>query len=285
MILRIDETRSVVWRTPTTLQVGLGPTAVVLEEVTQLEERLVSALLSGTTQQALAVVAMQSGGTPSQAVSLTRRLAPALETPTVGRPRRSRRLAVDGEGPTAERLTELASAAGFQIVDDPAVAEVAVIVGRYSIAPTRYAVWLGRDIPHLAVVHGDDSTVVGPFVQPGVGPCLFCRDRAATDDDPAWPAIASQLEGRRSSRESGATVDEIAAMAVRILAGYHPAGPHALSSAALEINASPLPVVHRYRVHPECGCRSPRGNGTARAASSIGSRTRPTMPGVDDVPA
>lgn len=160
-----------------------------------------------------------------------------------------------------------------------------MLVGHYTITPSRYAVWLGRDIDHLAIVHGDDATVVGPFVQPGLGPCLFCLDRARTDEDEAWPAIASQLDGRASPRERGALVTEIAALAVRILAGHDPTVRGPLMDRAMAVSGSPIPAVRRHRVHPECGCRSPQGNATVPGASSTGRRTPPTTRAVDDVPA
>jgi hypothetical protein len=285
MILRIDPSRSLVWRTPTTLQFGLGRSAVVLENVTELDERLVSALLVGTTQQALAVVSTASGGTPDDALAITRRLAPAFLPAVPERGSRPVRLAIDGRGATAEKIAELAALEGLTVVMNPDEADVAVIVGQYTIAPSRYAVWLGRDIDHLAVVHGDDATIVGPFVQPGRGPCLFCRDCASTDDDRAWPAIASQLDGRASPRDVGAAVSEIAALAVRLIVAHDNGLRGPLVDRAIEISAAPMPVVHRYRVHPRCGCRSPRGNATVPAASSTARRTPPTRHAVVDVPA
>lgn len=285
MILRIDPSRSLVWRTPTTLQLGLERSAVVLEDVTELDERLVSALLVGTTRQALAVVATQAGGAPADAASIIRRLEPAFAPEDAEGGARSLRLAIDGRGATAEKIAELAACEGISVVREPDDADIAVIVGQYTIAPSRYAVWLGRDIDHLAVVHGDDSTVVGPFVQPGRGPCLFCRDRARTDEDDAWPVIASQLDGRPSPQESGVIVSEIAALAVRLVLAHDRRARDPLADRAMEISAAPLPVVRRYRVHPQCGCRSPQGNATAPAASSTAPRMRPTRRAVDDVPA
>jgi bacteriocin biosynthesis cyclodehydratase domain-containing protein len=284
MILRIDENRSVVWRTPTTLQFGLEHDAVVLDDLTTLDERLVSALMVGTTPAALAVLAKLAGGTAADAERLTRRVGPALARDDL-RPQRLR-VAIDGRGPTAARIAELA-AAGEQVdvVEDADDAEVAIVVGRYSIAPARYARWLNRDVDHLAVVHGDRSTVVGPFVRPGSGPCLYCLDRARADSDAAWPAMASQLEGRSSPREREPLVSEIAALALRVVVSRDVDGADAFADRSLEISDSPIPVVRRHRVHPECGCRSPRGNATARAASSSALRIPPTTPAAVDVPA
>jgi bacteriocin biosynthesis cyclodehydratase domain-containing protein len=283
MILRIDENRSVVWRTPTTLQFGLDHDALVLDDLTTLDERLVSALIVGTTPAALAVLAKLAGGTAADAERLTRRVAPALASVDLRPPVR---LAIDGRGPTAARIAQLAAAdERIDVVEDADRADVAIVIARYSIAPARYARWLSRDVDHLAVVHGDRSTVVGPFVRPGSGPCLYCLDRARADSDAAWPAMASQLEGRSSPREVEPVVSEIAALALRVVASRDLDGMESLTDRSLEVSDSPIPVVRRHRVHPECGCRSPRGNETVHAASSTALRTPPTTPAVVDVPA
>jgi hypothetical protein len=283
MILRIDENRCVVWRTPTTLQFGLGRDAVVLADMSPLDERLVSALLAGTTPAALGVLARHAGGTAADAERLTRRLTAVLAD---DRRRPRLRLAIDGRGPTAARIAELAAPdERVDVVEDVDAAEVAIIVARYAVPPARYARWLNRDVDHLAVVHGDRSTTVGPFVRPGSGPCLYCLDRTRVDTDPAWPAIASQLEGRASPRETGPLAAEIASLALRIVLTRDRDAHHPLRERSLEISDSPIPVVHRHPVHPACGCRSLRGSATVRAASSTARRTPPRTRGVDDVPA
>src|SRR5690606_41330535 len=54
----------------------------------------------------------------------------------------------------------------------------------------------GRDaLPHLPVLVRELDVVVGPLVRPGQGPCLRCLDLHRTDDDPRWPAVATQLTG------------------------------------------------------------------------------------------
>jgi hypothetical protein len=283
MILRIDVSRPVVWRSPTTVQLGLGADAVVLGEVSSLEERLLGALVVGTTPQALAVLAKVNGGSERDAVRLARRVAPALSAESVSRP--PIRLAVDGHGPTAARIVELAAAEGIAVVDDVDRATVAVVVGQYSIAPARYSPWLNRDIAHLAVVHSDRVTTVGPFVEPGTGPCLYCIDRARTDADPAWPAIASQLHGRISPIEKGAVVSEVAALAVRLVAERAAGHPNLLIDRSFDVSVSPIRDGRAYRVHPDCGCRSPQGNATAVAVSTTEDRSEPTTVEAADVPA
>ena len=77
-----------------------------------------------------------------------------------------------------------------------------MLVAHHVVRPARYGYWLRRDVPHLAVVFGDTTLTVGPFVQPGAeAPCLCCLDLARQDADPAWQAIATQLAYRPPSSE------------------------------------------------------------------------------------
>src|SRR5690606_14921394 len=130
---------------------------------------------------------------------LLARLAPALlpERPAV--PERPAppgdRVLVAGSGPIAAAIAEVLRERGLLA---PAAEErpaLAVLVADWVLAPDAAATGLRRDVAHLPVVASDRSVVVGPFVDPGRGPCVHCLQLAHRDDDPAWPAIASQLWG------------------------------------------------------------------------------------------
>jgi hypothetical protein len=71
--------------------------------------------------------------------------------------------------------------------------DCAVLIGHHAIEPRRYARWLNRRVPHLAITFGTDFTDVSALVAPGITPCLFCREIARTKADPQWPILASQL--------------------------------------------------------------------------------------------
>ncbi|MFI5426165.1 hypothetical protein [Aeromicrobium sp. UC242_57] len=51
--------------------------------------------------------------------------------------------------------------------------------------------------PHLAVVIDEDRVRTGPFVRPGLTPCVGCHDLHRTAWEPAWPALLHQF-GRSS---------------------------------------------------------------------------------------
>jgi bacteriocin biosynthesis cyclodehydratase domain-containing protein len=161
--------------------------------------------------------------------------------------------------------------------DDPRVeaAGAAVVVGSYAIEPARYARWLRRDVPHLAVVFGDAGVTVGPLVEPGAGPCLRCLDLHRTDADPAWPVMAAQLFSLRRPGETELVVGAVASVAVaavlRRLREAAEAGNPALAGggawtrevARFDPGSGGWTREER-RPHPECGCHGlPAGGGDA----------------------
>ena len=102
-----------------------------------------------------------------------------------------------------------------------------MLVGHYVLEPARHRRWLRRDIPHLPVVFSDGEIRVGPLVEPGHGPCLYCLELARVDEDPAWPAIACQLVGRDAPTETArASIDVATHVAglVQAAAGWARAG-------------------------------------------------------------
>src|SRR5690606_10559654 len=76
--LRLDPRLPLVWRSPDSLQIGVDRAIVVLESVTNAEERMLAALVGGTTDAALALLAETAGATPDETAALLRRVAPAL---------------------------------------------------------------------------------------------------------------------------------------------------------------------------------------------------------------
>src|SRR5690606_33208419 len=55
---------------------------------------------------------------------------------------------------------------------------------------------LGEEgIPHLLVTAYEGRGSVGPFVLPGVTPCLVCLELTGRDRDPGWPMVGARLGG------------------------------------------------------------------------------------------
>jgi bacteriocin biosynthesis cyclodehydratase domain-containing protein len=110
-------------------------------------------------------------------------------------------------------------------------------------------------VPHLPIVAADRSVTVGPLVEPGSGPCLYCGQLTRTDADPAWPAIAAQLWGRPAPRLSALTVSAVAAFAARrLIARLDGADADAAPRAwRLSDEGGTISVVPALR-HPGCSC-------------------------------
>lgn len=215
MVLQLDPRLPLVWRTPSSLQFGVDAPRVVLETVTGADERMIAALLVGVSRSGLEMIAAAAGGGPGEVGLLLERLEPALAVAAVAVPHP--RVTVVGDGPVAERISHLLRRSNVEVVADGEETSFAVIVAGFVIPPHVHGRWLGRDLPHLPVVFGDETVRIGPLVEPGAGPCLWCVELARTDADPAWPAIASQLLGRRSNAEGALLVEEVAVSAARLV--------------------------------------------------------------------
>lgn len=293
MPLQLDPRLPLVWRSPQSLQFGVDRPPVILETVTSAEERMIAALVTGVTRPGLAVVAERAGASSDDVETLLDRLSPALRTPEdralLGGASRGD-VVVSGDSLTAVRVRTALAAAGLAELAppfdrahlssstagsltanssaanssaEPTTPSLAVVVAHFVVDPVDQGRWLRRDVPHLPIVLGDTGAQLGPFVEPGLGPCLHCLERHRTDADAAWPAIASQLWGRVSPAESAMLAIEVAAIAVRMVSRRLADGPSAAAvSVALDAETGQR-VSREWQPHPECGCASPPGSGSA----------------------
>lgn len=91
----------------------------------------------------------------------------------------------------------------------------AVTVGHLATRPATYIRWLNRDVPHLSINFDLYETQISPIVIPGMTPCLNCLAEFKVDEDPAWPAIASQLIELPRTRDDSATLLSATGLALR----------------------------------------------------------------------
>lgn len=256
MVLRLDPRHPLLWRTPQSLQFGLDRPSVVLEKLTHADELVIAALVCGVSRSGAQMIGHSAGLDDADLTALLDRLEPALEHPT---PRLAPASAVvTGIGETAERLGRLLADEGVHVLPDgPEVnPEIAVIVAHYVIEPEDHGRWLRRDIPHCAVIFGDETVRIGPIIRPGTGACLYCLERQHTDSDSAWPAMASQLWRRRSGLESSLLAQEVATAVTRLVLAHRVVQP-VESATTLEIDArTGERMLRETRNHPDCGCAS-----------------------------
>ena len=266
MILRLDPSRPFVWRSPTSAQFGIDHPSVVLPRVTGADERMLGALRIGVPRPGVSMIGRQWGATEPDVRRLLHALEPVLqheppnEGPHTDEPHTGT-LALAGTGPTAQAVATTLSRCGFDVhraeQEDPGRKlrpGIAVLVAHYVVDPGLRGYWLRDDVPHLPVVFGDTEVHIGPMIEPGNGPCLYCLERQRADADAAWPAIASQLLGTRSPAETPLICAEVAALVARIVVS------RAQGGAAPEPVSWHLDVVsgtvstRQERPHPLCLC-------------------------------
>ena len=260
MVLQLDPSLPLVWRTPTSLQLGVSSPVVVLHDVDEATERMIAALSAGVTRPGLGMIGRSAGATEDHVDELVHAVSPALvreaATPKA-------RVVIVGRGRTADRIGRLLSASRLDVViaRDVVTAEnqacdFAIAVGDFVLEPELHGLWLRRDLPHLPVVLGDSAVVIGPIVEPGSGPCLYCLQKHATDADPAWPAIATQLWGKPSAADTELVASEVAALVTRLTLARLSGGASRAAQLTLDVATGTLDS-RRVDPHPDCGCLEP----------------------------
>lgn len=256
MVLRLDPRFPVVWRTPSSVQLGVDPPAVVLDGISEVQERMLAALAVGVSQSGLA---MLSRGRDAERDALLARLAPVLAAPDTAAALPT--VAISGVETISGAIVPVLAESGVQVIAGAEVGDLrdarphlAIATGHFVLDPELHAFWLRRDVPHLPIVLSDTAVTIGPFVEPGSGPCLLCLELHRRDADAAWPAVASQLLGRRSRAESAVLLAETAAAAGRMVLARLSAGAGAAASLRIDATTG-IRTWRTWSVHPECGCR------------------------------
>ncbi len=91
----------------------------------------------------------------------------------------------------------------------------AITIGHLATRPSTYIRWLNRDVPHLSITFDMNETKISPIIIPGETPCLNCLAEYAVDEDPAWPALASQLIDLPRTRDDSASLLAATGLALR----------------------------------------------------------------------
>lgn len=84
--------------------------------------------------------------------------------------------------------------------------DCAVLITHQAMEPRRYAHWVSRDVPHIAVSFDTDFASVSPMIIPGQTACLFCLENMRADQDANWPVLASQLVASKKKFDDAASV-------------------------------------------------------------------------------
>ena len=264
MVLKVGAAVPLVWRSPSSLQFGVDLPRVVLDDVDEGTDRLVAALVSGISVTGFDMMARSVGMPADAAQRLLARLEPVLERDEPATT--EHRVVVSGDGPLADEVRGMLRAEGLLAASEASEPDrepdLAVVVAGWVIPPEDHGSWLRRDIPHLPVVVGDGGVTVGPLVEPGSGPCLYCVQLTRTDDDPAWPAIATQLWNRPAPTMSRLAVAESAVFVARLVRERLSTGP----GAAVSWTVGDPRGSRAWSQHAMCRCAVPAESDWAPAA-------------------
>ncbi len=138
--------------------------------------------------------------------------------------------------------------------------DCAILAGSQVLEPKRYATWMNRDVPHLAITSSANVVSVSPMIIPGQTPCLFCLDVSRASADPTWAAVASQLVGRKHKFDDATAQFFSAGLALqKVLQLIDSVGGFAEAIAnpfgyELQRETGELAEL-RWPTAPDCGCR------------------------------
>ena len=258
MVLRLDPGWPMLWRSPSSVQFGSDEPSVVLSDVSEGEDRLIAALAAGVSETGFAMLAESLEVSADRSQALLDALAPVLV-----RERQSPRAvaAVLGNSPLARSTAALLSASGA--LGSPDDAAVVVLVADWVMAPADHLQWLNRDVPHLPVVTTERAVTVGPLVEPGTGPCLYCVHLTRVDEDPAWTAVATQLLGRAGRELASLELAEAATLATRRVLARLSGGREIGMS--WRLGEGGAVSARTWGRHPDCRCAAPEGTDWAAA--------------------
>ena len=186
-LLHLDPSLPVVWRSPTSFQIGVDSPVALVESVDQRHLPVLAALHSGIHVEGVEAIASHEGLEPREITLFLDRLSAAMDA---GAPDPLPLIRITGSTSHLPSFARVLLELGYR---ESRAAEEAVLVSSFVMSPTAYHPWLADDIPHTPVIMGDQAITIGPRVTPGRGPCLHCVWDNAVQRDPAWVAMASQL--------------------------------------------------------------------------------------------
>ena len=258
-VYRIRTARPFLWRTPSTVQVGVDEPPLVVENIPDRAAPLLHALQSGVSRDGFELLAQQLRVPLSSAHHLAKSFSPAFHTdPSAPKPR----FIVTGPGVARRIVADTLRSWGFlaTLTSHPRPSQskaIHLLIADFVIDPQwlpRYGAGRSR---HLPLVFSDRSITAGPLITPGRTPCLSCRELLLREKNPDWLARGSQLWGT-SAPTSTEPLARMSAMLVAVSVGHLRIPPLTNQQAPLIVSVSPASgtlSVESAMFHPDCRCR------------------------------
>jgi len=249
MPLRLDPQLPLVWRDPHSLQVGIDPPRVVLHDVDDSLLPLLHALHSGMSRSGLNMLGKENSVAPDDITRLLETLAPVFEHCS------SEELVdfvVDSPRVDSEALQAVWRNLGHRVSvtteRDLDLGGEVIIVVDFVLEPEHHHAWLRLDRAHTPIIFSDQSVVIGPRVEPGVGACLHCVWVAHQHTTPHALALASQLWGKRAPSRTPELQSLAAWLCHQLILSGSPGEVLRLDALTREVG-----TIHVER-EKECGC-------------------------------
>lgn len=250
--LRLDPAHPLLWRDDRTVQFGLDAVATLTVDAPWME-RLLTALRTGIRPAAFDLEAFRTGAPRDAARRLLNQVRPALQQPRRQLPPVSLRLADDVHTRAATRIAEVFDDQAVPLSDERNAVIVPLMTGVATALAC--APFLRDDRAHLPISFDPAGATVGPYVRPGISPCLTCRDTQQHAQDPAWPLVHAQMLGRDAVAVPVHLAVEAARIAVDLLEDDS-------AGKIVRVRIDGVRSERQVAFHAECQCRSLPENAT-----------------------
>lgn len=247
-ILRLDPAHQPLWRDGTILQFGLDRRAEI-EVTAPWQDALLNRLAHGIRSERFDIVAHSLGAPRGGARKLLSSIRPVLHPARVIPPRVHMSSSEHLPATVPLWMREALRTEGLVLSEAEDRGSVALVAVRGAASARAFSSLLSEDRAHLPISFDIGGACIGPLVVPGRTPCLHCRDAAATDLDPAWPLLHSQMVEADAGVIAASRVVEAASVAAALLS------VPPLGGLWLRINRDGERSRHSVRFHEECQCQ------------------------------
>jgi len=258
-VYRIRTSRPVLWRTPSSVQVGVDEPALVVDNIPDQAAPLIHALQSGVSSVGFSLLAQQLRVPLMTAKALIEDLSPAFEKDTTPR---LPRLIVTGHSITRRIVAETLFGWGYPttLATRPRPGHstaIHLLVSDYLIDPEWLPIYGSGRSRHVPLVFSDRSITAGPLVVPGKTPCLSCRELHIREVEPHWLSLGSQLWGEQPPTATE-PLSRLSAVLVALVTGHftlrnadnsshYPVARYSMDTGRVEVTDAAF--------HVECRCR------------------------------
>lgn len=258
-VYRIRSTRPLIWRTPHSLQVGIDPPQIRVDDIPDTAAPLIHALRDGVSDEGLGMLAERLKVSASTVKSIVQTLSPSFDQPESTA---AHSVTVTGHSTATQIISSVFDTWGFDAVhrDEPAPhtpGATVVLAGDYVANPRWSAALSHTSTPHVPVIFSDLSITVGPLVTPGTTPCLSCHELWRRDEEPEWLSIGSQLWDTPAPTATLHGAQRAVALCAMLLGELGTDGID-LPPSGVQLEMRPGSRTSSRReitFHPECRCR------------------------------